>query len=144
MAGSPFPCGIGNLAMNKNVLGGTAALLALGAIIYFASQPAHVAPPVVNPAPVAVKPVVAPPLKPVVAPAPKPEIKIEPKAKPVAVEPHFKFYRVEQGGKQGAAVECRDVKPLTDDGKSPAELATLAKQYGVTESDLKRYFICTN
>lgn len=122
--------------MNQNVLGGTAALIALGAIFYIASKPAApVAPPVVNPAPVATKPVAVP--------APKPEIKIEPKAKPVAIEPHIKFYRVEQGGKQGPVVACRDIKPFAD-GKSPAELATLAKQYGVTESDLKRYFICTN
>lgn len=123
--------------MNQNVLGGTAALIALGAIFYIASKPAApVAPPVVNPAPVATKPVAVP--------APKPEIKIEPKAetKPV-VALKIKFYRVEQGGKQGPLVECRDVKAFAD-GKSPAELATLAKQYGVTESDLKRYFICTN
>ncbi len=120
--------------MNKNVLGGIAALFALGAIFYFAqSQAPAPAPVVVHSAPVAVKP----PVKPI----PKPEApKVEPKKVP---GPKVTYYRVEQDGKAGPAVECSSVHPFAD-GKSPAELATLAKQYGVTESDLKRYFICTN
>lgn len=126
--------------MNKTVLGGLAAVLALAAIFYF-NQP-HDAPPVITPAPA---PVVTKAdtvvIKPTVKPIPKPEIKIEPK--PVAPAPKVTFYRVEQEGKQGPAVECSEVKPFAD-GKSPAELAILAKQYGVSESTLKRYYVCIN
>lgn len=124
--------------MNKNVLGGLAAIIALVAIFYFANYIVPTPPPVVHPAPVAVKPVVPVPVKPTAKVEPKPEAK-----KPEAPKPKTTFYRVEQGGKAGPAVECVDVKPFAD-GKSPAELATLAKQYGVTESDLKRYYVCTN
>ncbi len=124
--------------MNKNVLGGIAAVSALGAILFLASRPDTA--PVPAPAPVVskVEPVA---VKPAIKPISKPEPKIEPK--PAAPAPKVTFYRVEQGGAQGAAVECSDVKPFAD-GKSPAELAILAKQYGVTESILKRYYVCTN
>lgn len=123
--------------MNKNVLGGLAAILALAAIIYFNFLPSHVAP-VVHPAPVAMKPVVKVEPKPAAKVEPKPEAK-----KPEAPKPKVTFYRVEREGKAGPAIECTDAKPFAD-GKSPAELATLAKQYGVTESALKRYFVCIN
>jgi outer membrane biosynthesis protein TonB len=126
--------------MNKNVLGGLAAVIALGAIFYF-SQP--LTPTVTPAAPARPAPVV---VQPTVKPAPKPEVKVEPKPeakKPEAPKPKVTFYRVEHGGKAGPAVECADVKSFAD-GKSPAELAVLAKQYGVTESELKRYYVCTN
>lgn len=124
--------------LTKNVLGGLAAAFALVAIFIFSHHTPTVTPPVAKPAPVAVH--VAPKVEPPKVEQPKPAPKVEP---PKAPAPKVTFYRVEQGGKQGAAVECSSVKSFAD-GKSPAELAALAKQYGVSESDLKRYYVCNN
>lgn len=129
------------MTINKNVLGGFAALLALAAIFLLSQRPPSAAPsrPMVHVVPAPAPAVVKPPVK----PTPKPETKAEPKPAPKAPESKTTYYRVEHDGKQGAAIECASVQPFAN-GKSPAELAVLAKQYGVTESDLKRYLVCTN
>lgn len=121
--------------MNPNIAGGIAAAAALGVIFYFGAQsaPTPVAPPA--PPPAVEKPVVKPaePVKPV-----KPA-----SAKPAKPDAAVVYHRVDQGGKRGPETACTSVKPFAE-GKSPAEQAVLAKQYGVTVAELQKYHICIN
>lgn len=57
------------------------------------------------------------------------------------VGPDVVFHRVEQGGGQGPEQTCSAVKPFAE-GKSPAELQALAKQYGVTVAELSKFLVC--
>lgn len=104
--------------MNKVLI--AAAVAALAAIFYYGHKSAPVEKPA--PTPVITKPA---PQK----PAPKPGT------------PKVIYHRVEQGGKQGPEVACTDVKSFAE-GKSPAELAALAKQYGVSVDEVKRWYVC--
>lgn len=118
----------GFIPMTKNAAIGFAAAAALAAILFFGhvrkDEPTPV--PVPPPAPTVVKP----PIKaPVTKPVPKPG------AKPVV------YHRVEQGGKQGPEQACTSVKPFAE-GKSPADIAALAKQYGVSVAEVQRWFVC--
>lgn len=126
--------------MNLNVIGGALGMAALAAIFVYGRHepvktetPAVVIKPAPAPAPVtkAPAPVVkqAPPSKvPLPTPAPAPDKNVI-------------YHRVEHGGAQGAEVPCKAVK-LFAEGKSPAELAAFAKQYGVTVESLARYYVC--
>lgn len=135
--------------MNKNLVGGIAAVVALAAMFTLsnchrespAPEPETPAPTVQTPDTPVPTPVTPPTKKPdtskPVKPAPTPR---KPLAKP---NPNGTIYnRVEQGGKRGPAVGCTSVKPFAE-GKSQAELAALAKQYKVTVENLNRYFVCT-
>lgn len=116
--------------MNRNVLGGTLSVAALAAIFTYGQTPTQA--PVPVPAPQAQVPV-APPAPPA-PPAPAPVVK------PVQSTTTV-YHRVEQGGAQGPVVSCVTVKPFAD-GKSPADIAAAAKQYGVTPDDVRRYYVC--
>lgn len=104
--------------MNKVLI--AAAVAALAAIFYFGHKPVP-APEKPSP-PVVTKPV---PQKP----------KPKPGEKPVV------YHRVGQDGKQGSEVDCTDVKNFAE-GKTPAEVAAIAKQYGVSVDQVKRWYIC--
>ena len=117
--------------MNTNVLGGVAAFVGLAAILYFG----HTIRTDIN----AARPQ-APIAAPKAAPAPKTEPKKAVKAESKSI---MIYHRVERGGAQGPEVACTSVTPFAE-GKSPAELAALAKQYEVPVSKLKGYFVCTN
>lgn len=106
--------------MNKVLI--TAAVAALAAIFYFGHK---------SPAP-APKPAPAPTI--ITKPVPQ-----KPAPKPGA--PKVVYHRVEQGGKQGPEQACTDVKRFAE-GKSPAELAALAKQYGVSVAEVQRWYVC--
>ena len=137
--------------MNKNVLGGAAAVLALTAILYLGThrKPAVVTPaaPITTPAPLppgitpdSVKPAPTKPTKKTV-PLPTPRPVAKPPALPSPL-PTSDFFRVGHGGVPGEKVQCSKVTPFAE-GKTEAELAATAKQYGITVAQLKQNFICT-
>ncbi len=147
--------------MNFNVLGGTLGVAALVAIFAYGSHEAPVVKqspaPVVEQVPIPVpKPVVAPAIVPAVVPvvpvvpapvvkAPTPAPAPTPPAKPAPAPVSIStvFHRVEQGGAQGPEIACASIKQFAE-GKSTAELAAIAKQYGVSVADVQRYFVCIN
>ncbi len=115
--------------MNLNVIGGALGMAALVALLLHGR---HATP--TSPAPVPV--VTAPAL------VPAPPVKYLPAPVPVVESiPNVLYHRVEQGGAQGPEVACTSIK-LFATGKSPAELAATAKQYGVSVETLKRYYVC--
>lgn len=124
--------------MNTNVLGGVAAVVALGAILYFGHTIRRDVTAVARPQATVIAP--APKAPAVLAPKVEPKPEKKPDAVPATVG--FVFHRVERGGHKGPQVECTSVKPFAE-GKSPAELANLAKQYEVPIDTLKGYFVCT-
>lgn len=132
--------------MNSNVLGGTLGVAALAAIFAYGSHEA----PVIEqpPAPVLVKqaPAPLPVPKPVQPPAPAakavPAPAKQPAPAPATPTKAVIYHRVEQDGSQGPVIACASVKQFAE-GKSPADLAALAKQYGVSVADVQRYYICT-
>lgn len=144
------------MTMNTNFLGGVAALAALGAILYFGNDigrslaPApqtHVVTPAKEVVPGANTGIVPPNFKPL-PPAeskmpepPKPEPK-KPEPPKAVTGPAMIYNRVERDGAKGSEVKCSTVTPFAD-GKSPAELAAIAKQYEVSVEKLKGYFVCT-
>lgn len=113
--------------MNLNVIGGAIAVAALAGIFWYGHSIVKAPPAVEPPAPVAVHPPVTPPV--ITAPAP---------SKP---NPGVVYHRVQQGGGKGDPVECKSVTPYSD-GKTPQELAEIAKQLGVTHADLAKYYVC--
>lgn len=123
--------------MTKNFVAGIAAVAGLGAIFYFGHpSPKVAAPP--TPAPVSA-PVPAPTptvVKQPITPA-KPGKPTKPNPNPVV------YHRVEQNGKQGPEVACASVKVFAE-GKTPAELAVLAKQYEVSVAEVQRWHVCVN
>lgn len=127
--------------MNLNVIGGALGIAVLAAIfVYGQHEPAKTEP---VPA-VVIKPAPAPAPAPVTkAPAPVVKQTLPSKAPLPAPAPdkNVIYHRVEHGGAQGAEVPCKAVK-LFAEGKSPAELAAFAKQYGVTVESLARYYVC--
>lgn len=117
--------------MNLNVIGGALGVAALIAIFaYGQREPDSVPAPIVQaPDPVIVKALPAVP------------VKVPPIPRPAPIKNAIVYHRVEQGGAQGAEVSCASVK-LFVEGKSPAEVATIAKQYEVTVDQVKRYYVC--
>lgn len=111
--------------MTKPQVLGVVAVAALVAIFYFGSGKKPQQP--------------APEPKPAPTEVVKPPVKTP--GKPVPKDPKATYHRVEQGGKQGPAVECSSVTPFAE-GKSPAELAAIAKQKGVSVDEVKRWFVC--
>lgn len=124
--------------MNLNVIGGALGLAALAAIfVYGRHEPVKTQP---VPAVVVIKPAPAP--APVTAPVVKQTLPSKvPLPTPAPSRDVIVYHRVEHGGAQGAVVPCKSVK-LFAEGKSPAELAAFAKQYGVTVESLARYYVC--
>ena|ERR1019366_395619 len=122
--------------MNLNVIGGALGMAALVALLLHGR---HATP--VLPAPASV--VTAPaPIAPLPIQPPAPAVKPTPAATKPAI-PNVIYHRVEQGGAQGPEIACNTSVKLFADGKSPAELAATAKQYGVSVDILKRYYVCT-
>jgi hypothetical protein len=105
--------------MNKVLI--AAAVAALAAIFYFGHKPV--------PAPEKSAPTTV-----ITKPAPQ-------KPKPKPGEKPVVYHRVEQDGTQGPETACVDVKNFAE-GKSQAELAAIAKQYGVSVDEVKRWYIC--
>lgn len=107
--------------MTLNSVCGTLCVAALAAIFYYGhheSEPDKVAVPATTTT-VAAKP----------APKGAPHV------------PGVVFYRVTPGGGRGPAQECSSTKPYTE-GKTPDELAAIAKRLGVTQAELATYFVC--
>lgn len=125
------------------VFGGVAAAALAATLWYGATHNKHPAP-VPVPPPTVTEP--APPVKPVAKPVHEwgpsgaPPVSTKPAA-PVKKVPGTVYHRVTQGGNRGDSVECKSVVPYTT-GKTPAELAATAKQLGVTQADLAKYFVC--
>ena len=104
--------------MNSKVVLGGLGVAALIAILYFGHSDRHAA-------------VSQPPAKTAPAPAnPK-----EP------VKPKVVYHRVNPDGSQGEAIECTSIKSFAE-GKSPSELAAIARQYGVSVETVKTWFVC--
>lgn len=117
--------------MTKNSVGVAVAVVALGAIFFFGHPAQKSAPPSPPPAPEKSVPAIVKP--PITKPVP---------AKPGKPNPNPVIYhRVGQDGKQGPEVACTSVTSFAE-GKSEAELAVLAKQYGVTVAEVRKWFIC--
>jgi hypothetical protein len=102
--------------MNLNIIGGGIAVVALVAIFYY-GHPGD-------------KPVTE-------TPAPTTTTTPPPGTPP----PTTTYHRVTQGGGKGDPIECKSVRPYTE-GKTQEELAAIAKQLGVTQADLAKYFVC--
>lgn len=120
--------------MNANVIFGGIAAVVLGGIVLHGCERKEAPKPV----PVVTK------VAPIPVPAPKPVSHVAkrptPKAKPKAT-PRMSYHRVLPGGKQGPEVSCGFVRSFVA-GKTPAQLAELAKQYHVSESQLASYSAC--
>lgn len=127
--------------MTVNRVLGAVAVTALAATIWYGATHKR-------------KPTVETPAAPITVPAPAP-IPPKPtahewgpsgappvtKPTPVKKTPGAVYHRVTQGGNRGDSVQCNSVVPYTD-GKTPAELKATAKQLGVTQADLAKYFVC--
>lgn len=116
--------------MTVNQTCGILAAVALAATIWFGATH-HKPVSIEKPAPTVIVPPVVerPPLIKPVKPA------------PVKPTPGTVYHRVTQGGGKGDSVECKSVVPYTT-GKTSDELKATAKQLGVTQADLAKYFVC--
>ena|ERR1700726_347865 len=120
--------------MSLKLVGGTLAVLALAAILYFHGHK-HEAPPApapvvkIEPAPVSPAPT---PVKP--APTPKkivvgPPLKITPPVAPAAKKP------------LDMSVSCRVARSVTA-GKTPEQLKEMREQYHTSDEEIARYKHC--
>lgn len=112
------------MTVNRNVIAGIAAVAALAAIFWYGGHKPKQAV-IEKPAPTVVTPPVTKP------PVAKPGTKPNPPT----------YHRVVPGGGKGDAIACKSVVPYAQ-GKTPQELAVAAKQLGVTQAELARYFVC--